>query len=104
MRLAINYTIKALLCLQGKEKDISEKAIGWHGLDILKKEKWKNDLYIKNEHKKYGFSKWVNKYKFDKSIFESVLVYEGKGYLKNKATLFYKSTIYAFKLLKTGMI
>lgn len=85
MRLAINYTIKALLYLQGKEEDISEKAIGWQTKDILKKPLWKKSLSIKAEHRLYGFENWKNEKDF---TCVSVSVYKGlKGF---GPTIFYK--------------
>lgn len=85
MRLAINYTIKALLCLQGKEKDISEKAIGWHTTDIFDDNWWKRNLFIKKEHQLYRFENWKNEKDF---TCVSVSVYKGlKGF---GPTIFYK--------------
>lgn len=92
MILAISYTIKALLYLKGIEADISEKAIGWHGADILNHEDWKKWLYINDEHKKYSFLHWKNSIKLKNAAFESVSVFKGEGYLKKSTTIFYKST------------
>jgi len=92
MILAISYTIKALLYLKGIGTDISEKAIGWHGADILNHEDWKKWLYINDEHKKYSFLHWKNLIKLKNAEFESVSVFKGEGYLKKSTTIFYKST------------
>ena len=85
MRLAINYTIKALLYLQGKEEDISEKAVGWQTTDIFDDNLWKRNLFIKKEHQLYGFENWKNEKDF---TCVSVSVYKGlKGF---GPTIFYK--------------
>jgi len=88
MRLAINYTIKALLYLQGEEKDISGKAIGWHTKDILKKPLWKKSLSIKAEHRLYGFENWKDNNNKKDLEFISNFIFQGlKGF---GPTIFYK--------------
>lgn len=99
MRLAIEYTIKAVLYLDGLgQEDYSEGGIGWQGADINTNKNWKNWLYIHEEHKKYDFAKWINANSLDQSIFESVMVSKGSF----GTTLIYKSTKYSFKNSKTG--
>ena len=88
MRLAINYTIKALLYLQGKEEDISEKAVGWQTKDILKKPLWKKSLSIKAEHRLYGFENWKDNNNKKDLEFISNFIFQGlKGF---GPTIFYK--------------
>ena len=96
-KLAIEYTIKAFYYLNEeppRRNDLSEGAIGWHGIDILKIHKdntyWQENLFIKIEHRVGGFSAWNFNDKKDKSSFEYITtsVYKGVGNLPH--TIFYK--------------
>lgn len=96
-KLAIEYTIKAFYYLNeepSRRNDLSEGAIGWHGIDILKIHKdntyWQENLFIKIEHRVGGFSAWNFNDKKDKSSFEYITtsVYKGVGNLPH--TIFYK--------------
>ena len=98
MKLAIEYTIKAIQYFGGQGIDYSKGGIGWQGADINTNKNWKNWLYIHDEHKKYAFSKWNNQHSLDKSVFESVSVHKGSF----GTTVIYKSTSYSYKISSTG--
>ena len=98
MKLAIEYTIKAVQYFGGQGVDYSKGGIGWQGADINTNKNWKNWLYIHEEHKKYAFSKWNNQHLLDQSVFESVSVHKGTF----GTTVIYKSTSYSYKISSTG--
>jgi len=102
---ALNYFDKG----SNEKEDISKRAIGWHGIDILKIHKdntyWQENLFIKIEHRVGGFSAWNFNDKKDKkmikekSSFEYITtsVYKGVGNLPH--TIFYKTTKKGYDLL-----
>lgn len=99
---ALNYFDKG----SNEKEDISKRAIGWHGIDILIKGKdgkltlFQEKLFIEDKHidnfshPKYG--KWKNNKTLDKSIFVSVSVHKTE---KGLPTLFYKTTELGYKEL-----
>lgn len=100
MKIAIEYTIKAVKYLNNKylDGDYSNGGIGWQGADICSNENWKEWLFINSEHKKYAFKNWENFNTLEKSKFESVSVFKGDF----GTTIIYKSTEFSFKNSSTG--
>ena len=109
IRLAVKSTIDALNYFDkgsNEKEDISKRAIGWHGIDILIKGKdgkltfFQEKLFIEDKHidnfshPKYG--KWKNNKTLDKSMFVSVSVHKTE---KGLPTLFYKTTELGYKNL-----
>lgn len=94
IRLAVKSTIDALNYFDkgsNEKEDISKRAIGWNGIDIVGKEDIEKQLFVDKTHIfVYGNKKWINKITEGNSDFISVSVYNGiKGY---GPTLFYKTT------------
>ena len=89
-----------------KKRIFQKRAIGWHGIDILIKEKdgkltpFQENLFIEDKHidnfshPKYGT--WKNNKTLDKSMFVSVSVHKTE---KGLPTLFYKTTELGYKNL-----
>ena len=109
IRLAVKSTIDALNYFDkgsNENEDVSKRAIGWHGIDILIKGKdgkltlFQEKLFIEDKHidnfshPEYG--KWKNNKTLDKSIFVSVSVHKTE---KGLPTLFYKTTELGYKEL-----
>ena len=94
MSIISSYSKDALFFFDrwsNKNVDISNSAIGWHGIDIVGKEDIEKQLFVDKTHIfVYGNKKWINKITEGNSDFISVSVYNGiKGY---GPTLFYKTT------------
>ena len=96
-KLAIEYTIKAFYYLNeepSRRNDLSEGAIGWHGIDILTatgeiRKNLEKELYIADALKKETkFNPWTNPNPNKSWIYIGFKIYKGSGNFG--PTVFYK--------------
>ena len=96
-KLAIEYTIKAFYYLNeepSRRNDLSEGAIGWHGIDILTatgeiRKNLEKELYIADDLKKETkFNPWTNPNPNKSWIYIGFKIYKGSGNFG--PTVFYK--------------